>query len=320
MSATGAYPGNTVERSRWIQERRGSKNAVDANRPYAQLLERERMEDGRIAEVATVFLTNRECPWKCVMCDLWRNTAPAPRGAVTRQISWALKTLAAGGQASVLKLYNSGSFFDSGAIPRSEWGEIASLCAGFEQIIVECHPRLVNDEVSRFAETVGGKLEVAMGLETANPIALEKLNKRITLEDFQSAANFLRRRRIGIRTFLLVGVPFIRQEEQWEWMRISMEVAFDAGVAVVSLIPTRAGNGALDELERFGEFREPSLGDVEEAQEFGLQQQAGRVIADTWDLERFCGCSRCGRARRERLERMNLAQRIEARVECVCAG
>jgi radical SAM enzyme (TIGR01210 family) len=249
------------------------------------------------------------------MCDLWRNTAPAPAGSVPRQIEYALSRLPA---ASGLKLYNAGSFFDLGAIPQSDWRDIITLCLPFEQLIVECHPRLVGPNILAFAEMFEGQLEVAMGLETAHPAALEKLNKRITVQDFTRAAQWLCRNRITVRTFLLAGVPFIPQAEQQRWMRHSLNTALDAGTSVVSLIPTRAGNGALDALELSGDFHEPALRDLEDAHDFGIHAGRARVFADTWDLERFSCCPLCAEARHDRLERMNLSQNIEPRIRCAC--
>ena len=315
MIATSIYPENPLERSRWIAERRGPRNRVRSDEPYAQMIEEERMEDGTIAQVATIFLTNRECPWKCVMCDLWRNTMPVSSGSIPRQIERALDGMP---PARVLKLYNSGSFFDSGAIPKSDWKEIAMLAQSFEHVIVECHPRLVNRSVPEFAEMLDGTLELALGLETCHPEALEKLNKRITVAQFAKATRELRSSEIFVRAFLLVGVPFIAKREQQEWVERSIIAAFDAGVNVVSLIPTRLGNGAMEELELSGDFREPRLADLEAAQEFGLRQKIGRVFADTWDIKRFAGCDHCASARAERLARINRSQQIEARIERSC--
>jgi radical SAM enzyme (TIGR01210 family) len=320
VTVAAHYPEHPVERTRWILARRGSRNEVRSDRAYAQLIERERMDDGSVAQVATIFLTNRECPWKCVMCDLWRNTAPAPRGSIPQQIERALEKLGGAKHPRVLKLYNSGSFFDVGAIPRSDWRAIARLCDAFERVIVECHPRLVSDAILKFKSLLDAELEVALGLETCHPGALAKINKRITVSDFGRAARFLRANDINVRTFLLVGTPFIPHQEQARWTRQSIEAAFEAGSNVVSLIPTRAGNGALEELISKGEFCEPGLCDLEAAQEFGLRLKAGRVFADTWDIERFSKCSNCCAARGERLDRMNLSQTIEARVECSCGG
>ena len=138
----------------------------------------------------TIFLTNRECPWRCLMCDLWKNTTDekVPRGAILEQIRWALEQLP---EARQVKLYNSGSFFDPMAIPPEDLKEVAGLVGEFERVIVECHPALVGPKCVEFSKMIRGKLEVAMGLETAEPAALEKLNKRMSLADFSAAAEFL---------------------------------------------------------------------------------------------------------------------------------
>src|ERR1041385_8109850 len=69
-----SYPESPADRTRWILERREAKAAVDAGRAYAFLFEQERGPDGEMWPAATIFLTNKECPWRCLMCDLWRNT------------------------------------------------------------------------------------------------------------------------------------------------------------------------------------------------------------------------------------------------------
>ena len=319
-AAPGSYPASAVERTRWILERRGIRNAVDSQRAYAFFNEREPSDQGEIAEVATILLTNRECPWKCVMCDLWKNTLSetVPPGAIVQQIEFALCKLA---PSSILKLYNSGSFFDSGAIPTAEHDAIARLCERFDRLIVECHPRLVGPRMLEFAQRLGSrKLEVAMGLETAEPSALNRLNKRFTLGDFQKAANFLRENGFALRTFLLVHPPFLASPIREEWMRKSMDFAWNCGTSVVSLIPARGSHGAMEELARMGEFAEPGLMDLEAAVEYGLGTRRGRVFADLWDLQRFSRCSHCFTPRRDRLARMNLAQRLEPPVSCSCNG
>src|SRR2546430_12121322 len=57
-----------------------------------------------------------------------------------------------------------------------------------------------------------GNLEVAMGLETAHPQTLERLNKKFNLAEFAQAADFLRTNKIGLRVFLLVNPPFIEAQ------------------------------------------------------------------------------------------------------------
>ncbi|MCX6902453.1 MAG: hypothetical protein NTW03_03005 [Verrucomicrobia bacterium] len=74
MSIGAAYPSRPEERSRWILARRPPRQTTDPYRPGAFFLEQEPDERGGVAETATLLLTNRECPWRCLMCDLWKNT------------------------------------------------------------------------------------------------------------------------------------------------------------------------------------------------------------------------------------------------------
>ena len=160
-----------------------------------------------------------------------------------------------------------------------------------------------------------------MGLETAEPTVLEKLNKRMTLDRFKKAAEFLRAHDIALRVFVLVKPPFLDESGALEWARRSVDFAFDCGAGVVSLIPTRAGNGALDALAAKGDFAPPKLATLEAALDYGIGLRRGRVFADLWDLERFSECAACFPARRERLRQMNAGQTRLSRVVCeICAS
>src|SRR3954470_17633331 len=103
---TAPYPTEPAERDRWILSLRPEPNVVDAQRPYAFVLEKEPSATGQLVSIATVFLTNRECPWHCVMCDLWKNTLPDTVSSVPEQIDFALAQLCGAGSPSQIKLYN----------------------------------------------------------------------------------------------------------------------------------------------------------------------------------------------------------------------
>jgi archaeosine synthase beta-subunit len=317
--AHSSYPESPTERTRWILDRRGEKAPVDPRQAYAYLFEQERGPDGEMWPTATVFLTNKECPWRCLMCDLWKHTTDerVEPGAIPEQIRNALAQLP---KARQIKLYNSGSFFDPQAVPPQDWPAIAEIAQNFERVIVECHPALIGDSVAEFARMLGGRLEVAMGLETAHPAVLEKLNKRMTAGMFQGAAQMLREMEVDLRVFILAKPPFMSDEAARSWGKRSIDFALECGGAVVSVIPTRVGNGALDELARRGAFAEPSLELVEDIVDYGVGLGRGRVFADLWDLRRFSKCPKCFDARQERLHQMNTTQRISPRVECACAS
>jgi len=253
------------------------------------------------------------------MCDLWKNTLaePVPAGAIPEQIRAALGGLP---PARHIKLYNAGNFFDPGAIPTSEHEEIASLLEPFERVIVESHPALVGESCLQLKNLLRGQLEVAMGLETVHPDILPRLNKRMTLDRFRSAARFLREARIALRVFVLAGLPFASAEESLEWACRSIEFAFACGASAVAVIPTRPGNGALDTLARGGEFLPPRLAALEAALDFGIGLRQGRVFADLWDLGRFPACNRCSDARASRMRAMNLRQATLPRISCDACG
>jgi radical SAM enzyme (TIGR01210 family) len=331
MPDTAAFPAAAVARDRFVLDRRGARPAHDPWRHQGVLVEAERSADGRAERMATVFLTGRECPWRCTMCDLWRYTTveDTPRGAIPAQVAAArAEAEAAHGPIAGVKLYNAGSFFDPRAVPDSDYGAVAAALAGVPHIVVESHPALVSERhgrVDRWRKTLppASALEVAIGLETVHPDALDRLNKRFGVERFRRAAAALTARGISVRVFLLIAPPFVPEAEQDDWLRRSLDVSFDSGAAVVSLIPTRSGNGAIDELSTLGLFQVPTLAGIERSFDLSLTHAGGtgRVFVDLWDLERFAVCRECLAARRQRLHGMNLEQRLAPPVGCpICMG
>ena len=310
-----SYPETAAARDQWILAKRGPRAALNAFEPYAFLSEEECASGGEVVPVSVIFLTNRECPFHCVMCDLWRNTLTEslPEGAIPKQIDFALERMP---RARVLKLYNSGSFFDPGAIPVEDYSAIAERVRKFERVIVECHPAFLGRGCVEFRDLVDGKLEVAMGLESAHPEVLKRLNKRMTLEQFAEAARFLQRNEIDLRVFILVQAPFVKAAESAYWAERSLEFAFECGATAATLIPTRGGNGATEALAADGEFIPPDLRDLEAATDYGLRLGRGRVFADLWDQRPAPRRSCCFDARVNRLRAMNLSQRILDAVHC----
>lgn len=302
---------------------KGARVSLRQEVPHAFLRERELAADGSLAECVAVFLTNRECPWKCFMCDLWKNTleTSVSPGMIPRQIAYAFQQMgvsrsADGRSAMLVKLYNSGSFFDPRAVPAADYSKIAQLLAGFRRVIVECHPLLIGDSCLRFRDLLAAELEVALGLETAHPAALEQLNKGFGVEDFLRKCDWLRENGIAMRVFLLVNAPFVPAAEQAEWVEKSIQLAADAGAEVIGLIPTRPGNGAVEALLRSGLYSRTRLEQLENALEAGIRSSRARVFADLWDLEQFRSCPCCFSERRIRLQRMNDQQRILNRIRC----
>lgn len=307
---------------RRIRQARPPRAPVGADRPLGHEWETERRVGGGERRVLTVFLAGAECPFTCLFCDLWRHTleGPTPAGAIPAQLEMALEAAGAAPGGCALKLYNASNFFDARAVPPDDDTRVARLCAGFARVTVECHPRLLGERAERFADALDGRLEIAMGLETVHPDVFPRLHKGMTRDDFDAGVAWARERGLGTRAFVLVGLPWVPAREFSAWAASSARHAAELGVDRVSLIPLRAGNGALDALVREGALEPVRLEHVEEALAAALAAAGpGTVVeVDPWDLEPLARCGACGPVRIERLREANLAGRAPRRVPCAC--
>jgi radical SAM enzyme (TIGR01210 family) len=291
-----------------ILQARGPRNPADPWRPYHFLSELERSRHGQTDDVATVFLTNRECPFHCLMCDLWKNTTEdtVPFGAIPAQIDYALERLP---RAQQIKLYNSGNFFDAKAIPPEDWPEIARRVRQFHTVIVENHPKLCGDSCGEFQDLCATQLEVALGLETRHEPTLAKLNKQMTVADFARACQILIRQQIYVRAFILLKPPDTTEEQGVKRAIESIRFAFDCGADCCSVIPVRDGNGIMEVLRGTNQYEPPKLSSLEIVLQEAIGWNRGRVFADLWDARRFADNPATADAQLERLRTMNLMQR-----------
>jgi uncharacterized Fe-S cluster-containing MiaB family protein len=104
------------------------------------------------------------------------------------------------------------------------------------------------------------------------------------VERFVEAADYLRARRVALRVFLLVWPPFIPVAEQDRWLLASLDVALACEASVISLIPTRGGNGAMESLASAGLFHAPSAAAVDHSASLARGHVGTRalVLLDPW--------------------------------------
>jgi radical SAM enzyme (TIGR01210 family) len=301
----------------WVRDQRPAKMVKPLDRPIAFWVEKECLYSGRPETVGTIIINNRECPYSCLMCGYWRDTTdgtPA-EGQVAGQVRRALGRLP---PLRSVKLYNSGSFFDDQAIPASDVEAIAEMVAGIDLVVVECHPARVGPEVVRFRDRLGGRLEVAMGLEVADPQVLAILNKKMSLGLFRRAATYLRAREILVKAFILIKPPFLDEARALDLGKRSVDFALDAGVDTVSLIPTVSTPGVMERLEADRFFAPPHPRTIHEVARHALGRGKIRVLVETGDLDGLPGCMRCRSRMGAVLREVNLRQEFRE-VACGCS-
>ncbi len=315
MTPPESIPTDRGGLARWIRSLRDEtrRRPLSPEQAAGWLCEEEPDRAGGRERYLTVFLTNRECPWSCLMCDLWQGTLlePVPPGALVRQVTTVLGA-AGDDRFDGLKLYNAGSFFDVGAVPRADWPALAALGRRFGRVVVENHPRLTDRRVLAFRDALAPtRLELALGLETADAAVLERLNKGFTLDHFVGAAEFLADSGIDLRVFVLVQPPgVVDPVRAVDGACRAVDFAFDHGARVVSVIPTRPGNGAMEELARRGLHAPPARATVEAVLAHAWSGRRGTVLVDTWDLGRAVADAGDPAILAREWEAMNRAQSI----------
>ncbi len=296
---------------------RANKLSVDPWQANGWLREEERGLDGKRIPSLTIFLTGAECPFKCIFCDLWRQTldGPTPPGAIPHQLTNGLKKLGKPLPPGI-KLYNASNFFDPVAVPPEDDPEIADLLRSFTKVTVESHPRFINKRCFEFADRLHGSLEVAIGLETADPDILSRLNKQMTLALIEDRATELRAANIDIRIFLLVPPPYVSLNGVAASIRRSVTYATELGATHISLIPTRTRYMHATNLQEATEVDKPCLSIIEEVFDQCLVTADAVVSVDLWDIKELATCSTCGPSRIDRLRTMNLTGHQVTRIHC----
>jgi len=181
----------------------------------------------------TIILKSGKCAWgECLGCGWGRLVGPTPnmhqlKDTVDDQVT----------KCDRLKIFASGSFLDDKQFPKTIRRYLARKVEelGIKELIVESRPEFVTDDsLSDFA---GVRLTVAIGLEVADNDSLKKYNKGFTVEDFARAAETLRKNNCGVRTYLMVGLPFI--DDQAASLKKSVEFArkYSDSIVLINVFP-----------------------------------------------------------------------------------
>ncbi|HAN97476.1 MAG TPA: radical SAM protein [Planctomycetaceae bacterium] len=308
-----------TDRAAEVRAARGPKASLDPLRPSAMMVESELDRDRCWEPVRTLFLTGAECPLTCTMCDLWRYTLDVPTavGAIPAQIDAAHRELP---PAPHIKLYNAGNFFDPRAIPVADLDPIFERTRDYRTVIVENHPSFCVERCLAFARRCEGRLEVAIGLETIDPLALAWLDKRASLDQVAAAIDRLLEATATVRAFVLLQPPGHADGDSVEWSARTVEWAWRRGVDCCAVIPVRGGNGWLDREAAAGRWSPPTLAQLEQVLDAVPTGFDRRLQLDLWDVERLVGCDICRTARIARIEAFHRTQVVSEPVRCsVCS-
>ena len=280
-----------------------------------------------------IILRTRGCFWAlksgCSMCGYINDSCA---GEITgddimAQFNSAMQRYK--GEA-IVKIFNSGSFFDEREIPREIQHKILKELSGkARKIAVETRVEFVNEGALREAKEAAApaQLELGVGLESANDVILERsINKRMKFDDFAAAATTARRLGALVKTYLLIKPPFLTEREAIDDCVESVRKAAPH-TTTFSFNPMNVQNFTfVEHLWHRGEYRPPYLWSIVEILSRAKLLTSARLQCDPTGGGSRRGahnCGKCDDAVLSSIRRFSLTQDIRAldgleEVKCEC--
>ena len=178
----------------------------------------------------TIILRTRGCSWAlgpsggCSMCGYIQDSTieKIDQAHIKNQIDYAFQEKIAEisneEEDFVLKIFNSGSFFDEDEISESTRDYIfkkITTIPKIKELVIESRVDYITQEKLTKMKSILDNLyiEVAIGLETVNDhIRNAYINKGLLFKDFLEAIHLCRNYDVGVRTYLLFKPPFLNEQ------------------------------------------------------------------------------------------------------------
>ncbi len=246
------------------------ENVVRENRPdeYSALWFEDEPYRGRRERSMVLVLRTSGCFWftsgGCTMCGYYSDTNPTRVSSdnLKKQVDNAFEKY---NNEKVVKIYNSGSFFDPNEISVESAKYLLKKFENAERIIVESRPEFIRENILNNFLEFKEKLMVALGLESSSDEVLENsINKGFSVQEYVRAAQYLNSFGIPIKTYVLLKPPFLTEKKAIE-DAINSSIFSSKFSEVVSLNPVNIQKGTLVEyLWHKGFYRAPWLWSVVE--------------------------------------------------------
>lgn len=282
------------------------------------------MAGGRTVDAQVLIMRTNGCAWTkagsggCTMCG-YRTASlnNVTEDDLDAQIDQALSRYK--GEPFV-KIYTSGSFFDTDEIPLKVRDRIFHEYASCERILVESRPEYVTDKI---VPDLPKTLTVALGLETSNEEVLRTcINKGFTAAQSREAGERLKAAGLSVRTYLLLKPPFLTESSAIEDAVASARFA-DPFSDEISINPLNIQHGTyVERLWKRGDFRSPWIWSLIEVMKRLSGTVSSRIISSPSGGGSQRGVHNCGKCDSEALaavERFSFSQDpFDLQVSCEC--
>ncbi len=258
---------------------------ADARRFVNQWVEREAIGSEEVPAFVLILRT-RGCYWAdqkgCSMCGYAKDTLG--RSATPAELAEQLdRALARYQDEPYVKVYTSGSFLDDREVdPASRLALVRAFSGRARRLLFETLPEFATAEVlTPLREGFLGELEVALGLESADPDVLGRLvHKNAPPREYLEAGDRLRALGLRAKAYLLLKPPYLTEGEAIRDVLHSIGEARDHFDAL-SVNPVHIQSGTVVEwMYRRGRYRPPWLWSVVETLRAGAPLRgASRLVS-----------------------------------------
>jgi len=312
------------------RDRRPEPAGPDAARRFVnQWVEPEAIGSERV-DAFVVILRTRGCYWAdlkgCSMCGYSKDTLG--RSATPEELAEQLaRVLPRYRGEAYVKFYTSGSFLDDREVdPESRRAIVGAFSGRARRLLFETLPEFATpDALAPLTEAFAGEVEVALGLESTDPVVLSRfVHKSAAPSEYLAAGDRVRALGLRAKAYLLLKPPYLTEGEAIDDVVRSTRDAsshFDA----LSVNPVHIQNGTVVEwLFRRGRYRPPWLWSVVES------LRAGAAVRGEARLVSFPtaggvargphNCGACDARFLKAIEEASLSQRFDLLdgLECSC--
>jgi hypothetical protein len=257
-----------LERIKNIRQRTLNKrkqiSGNELNRPVSFWIKKERLSNGAGKEL-TIILRTRGCSWAlsetggCTMCGYIRdaNIENVNQSQIQNQIDYVLdnkiKEISEDDENFVIKIFNSGSFFDENELSEETKRYIYEKVAEIDNVkefVIESRLEFINSEnIKELKNHLKGKyIEIAVGLETVNDyIRNYYINKGMKIEEFKNILKICKENGVGIKAYLLLKPPFLNETGAIDDCINSIKNLVKLKVNTISINPLNIQKGTLTE-------------------------------------------------------------------------
>ncbi len=213
----------------------------------------------------TIILRTKGCSWAlgksggCSMCGYIQDaySQDIEPELILKQFEWALNknknNINGDKENFIIKIFNSGSFFDENEISASIRSQIYEKIANLtkiKEVVVESRIEYVTQEkLAEMKDYLKDKYcEIGIGLETTNDyIRNNYINKGVSFEEFQTAVKLCNENSIGVKAYILFKPPFLNEQSAIDDCKNSIITLIKNNISSISINPVNIQKGSLTE-------------------------------------------------------------------------